>query len=210
MYIFVNPHAEKQEGLINAAMSVFGRNGYKKASVADIAEEAGAAKGMINYYFGSKKNLYLYLVDLSGRYMAEEMEKNFDPNVTDFFDNMKMMTNIKISLIKSHPAIFAFLTSLYTETDPEIKDEIQELIAKSLTLRERWILGDKIKSNFKDDADAKLIDKLLIWAAEGFMSNMRQELNINEIEKFTGDLFACLDIIKKYFYKNEEVSQCQN
>ena len=201
MEAFVNPHAEKQEHIINAALHAFGRSGYKKASMADIAEEAGVAKGMINYYFGSKKNLYLYLAELCGKSMAEEIEKGFDANVTDFFDNLKMMTTIKIALIKSHPAIFAFLTSLYFEDDPDVRDEIQAYMARNLKLRERFMFNDVDISRFKDDVDPKLIDKLLVWAAEGFTGNMRHNLNMGEIEAFTGELYACLDLMKKHFYR---------
>ena len=202
MEIYVNPHAEKQEKLINAAMNAFGRNGYKKASIADIAEEAGIAKGMINYYFGSKKNLYLYLAELCGKNMAEGMEKDFDSSITDFFDNIKMMMRIKISLIKSRPAIFAFFSSMYMEEDPEVKDEIQAYMAKNLKMREQLIFADIDVSRFKDDVDARLINKLLTWAGEGMASNMRQGLNIEEIESNTEELFACLDLMKKYFYKD--------
>ena len=201
MEAFINPHAEKQEHIINAALHAFGRSGYKKASMADIAEEAGVAKGMINYYFGSKKNLYLYLAELCGKSMAEAIEKGFDASVTDFFDNLKMMITIKIALIKSHPAILAFLTSLYLEEDPDVRDELQAFMARSLKLRERMMFNDVDISRFKDDVDPKLIDKLLVWAAEGFTNNMRQDLNIGEVEVFTAELFACLDLMKKYFYK---------
>ncbi|MCL2518312.1 MAG: TetR/AcrR family transcriptional regulator [Oscillospiraceae bacterium] len=201
MGVYANPHAEKQESLINAALNVFGRNGYKKASIADITDEAGIAKGTINYYFGSKKNLYLYLAEMCGKSMAESMEQNYDSSITDFFDNIKMMTNIKITLIKNHPAIFNFLASLYMEDDPEVKTEIQEFMANSLALRERWVFADIDMSKFKDDVDTKLINKLLVWAGEGMGNSMKQGFNIGEIEKNMYELFACLDIMKKYFYK---------
>ncbi|MCL2719663.1 MAG: TetR/AcrR family transcriptional regulator [Lachnospiraceae bacterium] len=201
---FINPHAEKQEALINAAMNIFSKNGYKKASVGDITAEAGLAKGMINYYFGSKKNLYLYLAEFSGKKMVERMEQDFDRNITDFFDNMKMMTRIKMSMMKENPAIFAFLASFYLEEDPDVRDDIQEYMAKSLKFRERWIFDDIDVSRFKDDIDAKLIDRLLIWAGEGMANSLKQGLIYEEVEKHTNDLFACLDMMKKYFYKEED------
>ena len=204
METFINPQAEKQEALINAAMNIFSKNGYKKASVGDIAAEAGLAKGMINYYFGSKKNLYLYLAELSGKKLVERMEADFDRSITDFFDNMKMMTTIKISMMKEHPAIFAFLASFYLEEDSDVKDDIREYMARSLKLREQWIFDDIDVSRFKDDVDSKLIDTLMVWAGEGFANKLKQGLDIEEIEAFTGELFACIDLMKKYFYKEEE------
>jgi len=78
---FFTLRAEKQNHIIDAALTVFGRNGYKKSSIADIAEKAHIAKGMVIYYFGSKKNLYLYCAELCGDLLEKEMEKGFDPTV---------------------------------------------------------------------------------------------------------------------------------
>ena len=107
---FFKLRAEKQEHIINAALTVFGRNGYKKASIADIAGEAGIAKGMVTYYFGSKKNLYLYLSQLCGRLLIQEVGGGIKQDVSDFFDRIKTAADIKIGLMKKHPAIISFLT----------------------------------------------------------------------------------------------------
>ena len=206
---FLNLRAEKQEHIINAALNVFGRNGYKKASVADIAGEAGIAKGMINYYFGSKKNLYLYLIQFCTKVLGEGMKEKFDENVTDFFDNLKMMIGIKTEMMKDHLALFSFLTSVNYETHDEVKTEIKEFFGTGMLNRDRMLFEGIDISKFKDDVDPKLIDKFLVWAAEGFTSYLQRELNIEVIETFTDELFVCFDLMKKYFYKEEE-SECQN
>jgi len=201
--MFLSLRAEKQQHIINAALNVFGKNGYKKASVADIAAEAGIAKGMINYYFGSKKNLYLYLAELCFKSLSGEMEKRFDGNVTDFFDKMKMSTTVKVSMIKEHPAILLFLASVYMEKDEDVAGDIATFMAEGMKFRERWLHGGVDESKFKDDIDPKLLDKFLLWAGEGFVNSLKNGLNIDEIEAMTKELFEFLDLMKKYFYKNE-------
>ena len=196
----LNDRAEKQDHIINAALNVFGKNGYKKASVADIAEEAGIAKGMINYYFGSKKNLYISLIQIGGKIMVEEMQKRYDPNVTDFFDNLKMMIGIKVEIMKEHPALLSFLGSVYIETSEEVIKETKAYLSNGLSTREKMIFEGIDVSKFKDDVDPKLINKFLIWVAEGFTNSMQNELKIDEIDQFTAELYQCLDLMKKYFY----------
>ena len=198
---FLNDRAEKQDHIINAAMNIFGKNGYKKASVADIAEEAGIAKGMINYYFGSKKNLYISLVQIGGKIMAEEMQKRYDPNIVDFFDNLKMMIGIKIEIMKEHPALLSFLSSVYKETGEEVVNETKEFLSSGLNTREKMIFEGIDVSRFKDDVDPKLINKFLVWVAEGFTNSMQNELSFDQIDEFTEELYKCLDLMKKYFYK---------
>jgi AcrR family transcriptional regulator len=203
MDAFLNLRAEKQEHIINAALNVFGRNGYRKASVADIAEGAGMAKGMINYYFGSKKNLYLYLAELSFKKLTGEIEKRCGGVETDFFAKMKRTTEAKVAAIRDHPALLSFLASLYAEKDGEVCGDIAAFLAEGMKFRERWLFGDVDFSKFRDDVDPKLLDRFLVWAAEGFTNGLGGALDYGEIERMTDDLFKILDLMRKYFYKNE-------
>jgi AcrR family transcriptional regulator len=197
---FYSLRAEKQEHIINAALTVFGKNGYKKASIADIAGLAGIAKGMVMYYFGSKKNLYLYLVELSGKVMAEEMEKGLDPEVTDFFDKIRMMSDIKMLIMKRYHALMSFLASVYYETDPDVADEIQIFKAEGLKTRQKMILIVTDTSRLKDDIDPNLLDKFLVWAGEGFGTTILKDNAMDTIDAHMEDFYKVLDLMKKYFY----------
>ena len=50
---------QKREALLDAARTVFSRDGYAASSVDDVAAEAGIAKGTVYLYFKSKEELYL-------------------------------------------------------------------------------------------------------------------------------------------------------
>ena len=206
---FFTLRAEKQEHIINAAMHAFGRNGYKKASIADIAEEAGIAKGMVSYYFGSKHNLYMYLAELCGKVIQEEFLSRFDKNVTDFFDKIKMSTEIKMAMIKKHTHIISFLASLYYETDSEVLDDIENFKKSGEDIRGQWILEGIDTSRFKDDVNPELLARFLVWAGEGFANGVpldfAQEETGGRIDEFMNEFYVCLDLMKKYFYKEEEM-----
>lgn len=59
---FLNLPVEKQNIIIDAALKNFAVHGYKKTSISDIASSAGISKAMVFHYFGTKKELYVYLV----------------------------------------------------------------------------------------------------------------------------------------------------
>ena len=198
---FFNLRAEKQEHIINAALNIFGKNGYKKASIADIAGQAGIAKGMVMYYFGSKKNLYLYLVDMCGKIMFEEMQKGLDPNVTDFFDKVRMMTNIKVSMLKRHPALMSFMTNVYYESDDDVADDLKRILAEGIKTRQEMILVETDTSRLRDDIDPELLDRFLVWVGEGFGTTLAKPGGMELIDEYTEDLYKILGIMKKYFYK---------
>lgn len=199
---FFSLRAEKQKHIIDAALTVFGHNVYKKASIADIANEAGIAKGMVTYYFGSKKNLYMYLIELCGKIMVEEIEKNLNSGVTDFFDKIKTITDIKIAVLRRQPNIGAFLKNVYYETDNAVVDDVKKYISASEGIREKLLIVGTDVSKFKDDIDPTLLEKFLIWTGEGFANTLPAKMDFGDIDAFVDEYCKCLDIMKKHFYKD--------
>ena len=67
---FLSLPIDKQDIIVNAALTCFGINGYKKTSISDIAAAAGISKALIFHYF----HLYCAVHQvwhqiLSGRYL---------------------------------------------------------------------------------------------------------------------------------------------
>ena len=48
--------------ILACAVRLFGERPYAEVSTADIARAAGVARGLINHYFGTKKDLYLEVI----------------------------------------------------------------------------------------------------------------------------------------------------
>lgn len=53
----INNIENKSEVIINSAVKIFVRDGFDKASISDIAQEAGISKGTIYLYFANKEDL---------------------------------------------------------------------------------------------------------------------------------------------------------
>jgi AcrR family transcriptional regulator len=49
--------------LVTAALKLFSVRAYDSVFIDDIADEAGVAHGLVSYYFGSKRNLYVAALD---------------------------------------------------------------------------------------------------------------------------------------------------
>lgn len=54
---------ERRAQLIAALMRALAERGYAGASIANIAREAGLAPGLVHYYFGTKQEMLLALLD---------------------------------------------------------------------------------------------------------------------------------------------------
>jgi TetR/AcrR family transcriptional regulator len=199
---FVSLPIKKQKIIIDSALKSFGTNGYKKASISDIAAAAGISKAMIFHYFGTKKALYLYLINLCGNIIMDEINEKFDNSVTDFFERIKISTNIEISVMKRHPAIPAFLTSVYFETGDEVKEDIKSILAKGEDFRNKIAFDGMDVSKFKDGIDPKLVMKMLTWLADGYAKQLSSRTDI-DIDFMCNEIFECMDLLKNNFYKEE-------
>jgi AcrR family transcriptional regulator len=52
----------RREQILSVAVRLFGESGYAAVSTGDVATGAGVARGLVNHYFGTKKELYLEVV----------------------------------------------------------------------------------------------------------------------------------------------------
>ncbi|MDD7793337.1 TetR/AcrR family transcriptional regulator [Clostridium sp. 'White wine YQ'] len=199
---FKNLPKEKQDVIINAALKAFGTNGYKKTSVSDVASAAGISKAMVFHYFGTKKALYLYLLELCGTIITNEVINRFDNSVTDFFERIKMATEIELSAMKQYPPIPTFLTSMYFEEDDEVKDVIKAGIAQGEGFREKIAFDGMDVSKFKDTIDLKIVMKLLYWMTDGFMKQFSGKTDV-DFEGICNEFYDCMEMLKKNFYKEE-------
>lgn len=199
---FFNLPVEKQNVIIDAALKTFGTNGYKKTSVSDIASAAGISKAMIFHYFGTKKALYLYLIELCGNTIMNEVNEKFDNSIKDFFDRITLSSEIEISVMKKHPAMLTFITSVYFETDHEVKDDIKTMLAGGEGFRNKVAFGGMDTSKFKDDIDLQLVMKMLYWIAEGFTKQISNEDEI-DFDLMLKEFYDCMNLLKKNFYKDQ-------
>ncbi len=53
---------ERREQILTCAMRLFGERPYSAVSTTELAAQAGVARGLINHYFGTKRDLYLEVV----------------------------------------------------------------------------------------------------------------------------------------------------
>lgn len=198
---FLSLPLEKQNTIIDASLACFGANGYKKTSVSDIAAAAEISKALVFHYFGTKKTLYLYLIDLCTHIILNELDEKFDNSVTDFFARIKLAANIEILVMKKHPAILSFLDSVYFENDDEVKEDIKTILGTSEveSLRRKIVFEGIDTSKFKDDIDPKLVMKILTLLTDGYLSKMPK--TGVDLDALCKEFDEYINLFKSNFYK---------
>ncbi|SHF32881.1 transcriptional regulator, TetR family [Seinonella peptonophila] len=202
---FFNLATEKQQKIVDAALASFGANGYKKTSIRDIATAAGISKAMVFHYFGTKKQLYLYLIEHCANTLFHEIKHKFDPHIDDFFDRIELVGNIKFEAMKKQPSIGTFLWSMYEEQDSEIKPMIQASMVngEAEKFRESIAFTGMDASKFREDVDPKLVYKMLLWMAEGCFRHV-SNLEDGHIDAAYDEYKRGLQLLKTAFYKENQ------
>lgn len=199
---FLNLPLEKQISMIDAALLSFGSNGYKKTSVSDIAAAAGISKAMVFHYFGTKKDLYLYLIQYCYDHIMIEINNKFDNSITDFFDRILLSSEIKLSVLKKHPATISFLSNVHFEQAEDVKEDIKAILDQSEDVRNKIAFDGMDTTKFKDEVDPQLVMKILTWMAEGLSSNSKS-FTANSLEALTQEFYECMKLLKNNLYKEE-------
>lgn len=193
---FDNLPDEKRITILNAGLLCFSRNGYKKSSINDIANEAGVSKASIFYYFGNKENLFLYLCD----YTFEKLASVNNEEIVDLFEEtLKVMKN-KLMTEAKHPAMYDFLELVRSQKfdDEKIYAKIDFELAKKCTTLFKNIDIKKLKDEYDVDTAINLVS----WVAMSCQSQYNTTLTYEEIYQ---EIKKYLDILKVAIYKPEYI-----
>lgn len=69
--------------ILDAALDVFAHKGFHSATIADIAQKAGIAKGLLYHYYSSKEELLTHIVINGMNNLIEKFDENHDGVLTD-------------------------------------------------------------------------------------------------------------------------------
>lgn len=69
------PARQRRRQLLDVALDVFAAHGFHRTSMDHVAEAAGITKPVLYQHFGSKRNLYLELLDDVGTQLTEAIAK---------------------------------------------------------------------------------------------------------------------------------------
>ena len=64
---------QRREQILDAANALFAERGYEEVSIEEIASSAGVTRGLVNHYFGARKDVYIALLERLGAEREEQL-----------------------------------------------------------------------------------------------------------------------------------------
>ncbi len=184
---------EKQDRMINAAIEVFAKNGYKHASTDDMVKTVGVSKGLWFHYFGSKEGIYVFVYDYCVKYMLLELSTIVDENETNYFELMRQIAKTKVKVGRSYPYLTIFLEEAAHE--PE-----QALAVKTAASRQSYeerldaYLKHAEIDNVSDKGRRERIKKMLEYTISGIIREKTAQAA--ETDAIFREIKAYIDLVR--------------
>jgi AcrR family transcriptional regulator len=182
-----------KEKLLCAAIKVFAEKGYDGATVRDICFQVGANVAAVNYYFGSKENLYKYILEMLFKkgqefrrerlatqregQSSEERLRDYIERITRWtFGVSKQETHSCAELLSNQDSFRAnellidlrkiLLREMTRATTPELDKKVYQLLSDDTDeIRSiiRDLIGHEAPEDVVRDCDCSIIGQILYY-----------------------------------------------
>lgn len=122
---------DKQERVLDAALTEFADQGYHQASLNRLVTRAGIAKGSLYQYFPNKEGIFRYVFQI-----ALKMVRQTLVSVKEDTQNENLFTRLEKSLLagvrflKEHPRIFSLYLKIQFDRQLPFRDEFLEAVRR--------------------------------------------------------------------------------
>jgi TetR/AcrR family fatty acid metabolism transcriptional regulator len=184
---------EKKFNIYMAAATVFGRKGFYKTTIEEIAQEASIGKSTVYEYVESKEKLFSDIVSHGfGFFMERLAEILKDGESTE--EKIKSFIKAWLKLIKNHYSLYRVILCDYY--DPCRDKKNQELFGVLKTRMEE-LLADTVNEGIKEgklrQVDVSLLSislvGILMGVSSSFDRNDRDSIDIEKLSEEIGDIF---------------------
>ncbi|OPX46288.1 HTH-type transcriptional regulator BetI [Ruminiclostridium hungatei] len=205
---FENLNAEKKTNIIRACLEEFAQNGYERASTNSMVSRAGISKGLLFHYFGSKKDLYLYLLDYAIEHFIGRFYDNDVKASSDLFERIMKRGIVKMKIASEQPFMYKLVMEAFMDTPGGMEEEMKARYDKIYSQHMPAVFEDIDFSLFREDIDKQKAMEFMLLSFDGIYNRyMKQakekalDLSLEEVDKIVSEYYIFIDMIKYGIYK---------
>jgi AcrR family transcriptional regulator len=157
--------ADRRRELLDAAVTVFARKGFRAARVGDIAEEAGVAHGLLYHYFRSKDEVLETIFRETWQLLAVETER-IEAAEVPLREQLRRFARIYLGSWLMTPELIGVLVREIARS-PQVGQRVDEIagVFQALT---RMIEAARERGDVRADCDATFAG----WAIYGALEEI--------------------------------------
>lgn len=147
---------KRKQQILDAALEIIVSKGYEGSSMSDIVVKTKLSKGAIYWYYSSKKEVYLALVNHWVRHYSPTLNHIVEDNQTASVQ-LKDLFNYFIKQYETNPDVFKALSEFWSLAgrDNEFKEKFDTVYSEFLSIIEKIIIKGVENKEFKN-VDTKI------------------------------------------------------
>jgi len=199
---------DQQQCILQACLKEFARHGYEQASTNTIVKQADIPKGTLFYFFGSKKHLYLYLVDYAVSRYVEHVSRSSEEPPSDLFERLLARGRLRMQFAVQEPLLYQFFFNAFLHTPAEIQSEIAHRFVEYAATSRKLLFEGLDRSKFRDDVNIEQAIDLTNLVLEGIFSRYVGQLSQGTpeealvfVEQLSAQVQGYFDLLKRGLYR---------
>ncbi len=209
--VFESLPQDKKQKIIDACIAEFAANGYDRASTNAIVQNAGISKGALFYYFGSKKDLFLYIFNYSIEKLMKYYYEVKDMQPADAIERLTWYTKLKLKVFLKEPVMSKLIVDTVTNMPEELRVELEDMVRGMYATYLPMMMGNIDDSNFREGVDKKRAVEIISIFIDGYTEKylkaarkLSYEAVINDLDNIMDEYYKYLEILKYGIYKSPQ------
>ena len=165
---------ETRQRLLDAALPVFARNGFERATVDEIVRDAGYSKGAFYVHFESKEDLFWAMLEERIGGVQETLRDAIDIELT-VAENQRRILQAIFDLDREDPAWPALFMEFaaHAGRNPKVRDRLGEMYRRWHSFTVEMLSGARDAGKVRADLDVEFTASVIIALVEGTLIQSR-------------------------------------
>ncbi len=189
----MNRTEDRRAQILQAAMVCFARHGYHRTTMDEIVRESGLSKGSLYWYFKSKKELFLSIIDAWISGINQTLQELSQMEEMTWADRLRRAAELIAEDIAKQRD-FASLTLEFwaqMQQDEQVRERMVRIYQETVDVLQRFIAAG-IQAGEFHPTDPRAAAAVLIAAFDGMMlqwSMMPDQLHWPDLSHMIMDIF---------------------
>jgi TetR/AcrR family transcriptional regulator, fatty acid metabolism regulator protein len=187
--------AQTRERIIAAATEVFARSGFHGAKVADIAERAGIAYGLVYHYFRNKDDILAAIFTERWAEYVSYLREVGDMEL-GFREQMRRLVHFWVEMYRREPDLMTVMINEVTRSYEFLESHDISTVMVAFEAIEGLIRAARDRGEIDASVDPKLASYIVFGAAEMVLTGyVMGTLRRTDPDEFAGDESQMLEML---------------
>ena len=168
-YIMSRKKTVRRESIIQAAIEVFGRRDFKRASISEIAQKAGVADGTIYQYFKNKEDLFFSIPIEKTNEFRSQLELHLE-GISGAINKLRKFVWYFLYFFKTNPEYGRILMLEMRVSKSFVQTKTYDFLKQSVSPALDIIAEGQKEGAIRTDVDIYILRHLVLGILEHMVS----------------------------------------